>query len=366
MWNAQNIVTSVDGRQYLRTSNGTYVEIALQSAVPQLFSINAQQPSSTGKERQPTESQLFTANALQTNIVVQSQTMDGFLRQSNTADMQFVSDATLDTTATDHLISTAMPRDIESIKVDDAEGVYVSESDQQFQEIIQRLDRIEPVLEKLVFFMADVQRYMRMKSSSDQSDQVDNSKKRKIQDFSEYEGFFPIHTEDQLLTLESSLKNQAANDKLLDYFEYVYNLNGKRDNGPFFRTLMRKILIPTTIQAFSWKGQSRSTKGSVKTENKSFKDTFPTFVKFVHRVVRAADFEFTEEDNDDAFSNYLRNKNTEIQRHEKGAGEQRVARVRRNKAPKPVVPETDGSETTNTEVESYESLVSSTSSDKLL
>lgn len=324
MWNT---ITTVEGRQYLQIADGSYVEIAMQPCVT------------------ATETSGYAE-------IVQSAVTCDFLQPTNSIEMSYPTisgsflpaiDATTNPVINESEIEIMDPKihlvdvkeAIHTINNDesDVEKVHDSELSEKLSEIIIRLERIEPILEKVVFFMADVDRYMN--TTTKQSTIIDSTEKKKFQeDYSEFEGLFPINKEEQLLAFESSLNNQAIHNKLFNYFESVYNLNGKRDSSPFFKTLLRKILVATTMRSYSWKGQSRNNKGSPKTLNKSFKDTFPLFIKFIHRVVRAADYEFTEEHNNDAFSIYLRNKNTEIQRHERGGYEQRVARVRRTRTPK--------------------------------
>lgn len=197
--------------------------------------------------------------------------------------------------------------------------------------VLNRLDRMEHAVEKIMSFIADTQRFMSMKSIDHESARYENTRKRKInEDFSEIEALFPVPGEQELLMLENSLKTQAVNDKFFDYFEFSYQLNGKRNSGSFFKLLIRRILVPTLLAPFSWKGQSRNVQGTERPENRSFKDTFPTFVNFVHRVVRAADCEFTQEQCHNAFGLYLRNKHTEISRYT-GEGYQREAHTRRRK-----------------------------------
>lgn len=364
-----NIVTAVDGRQYLQVGDGSYIEIAVQPV---------QQPCDTADTtgefvdyaevlQPPTTSGILPVNAAQrmemnqtgslsinpvelqpdVTVAVQPITEMG-LQLMNEEEMHSDNAATNSMTGSQQLNDEAHQIDIKEFEPmiegdeteDDANKSFTSK---QLSDIIARLDRIEPVLQRIVFFMADVERFMKLKSSDRASDHSEHSGKRQFQeDFTEFEALFPIDTEEQLLSFESILNKQDTNDKVFHYFEYVYNLNGKRDSGPFFKALLRKIIVATTVQMYSWKGQSRNNKGLPKSSNKSFKDSFPLFVKFVHRVVRAADYEFTEEANNEAFSVYLRNKNTEIQRHEKGCGEQRVARVGRKKASKPVDAAADG------------------------
>ncbi|XP_062540220.1 uncharacterized protein LOC134208175 [Armigeres subalbatus] len=66
----------------------------------------------------------------------------------------------------------------------------------------------------------------------------------------------------------------------------------------------------------------------------SFETSFPEFIKFVYRVVYAADFSHTKEHNDKLFKDYLRYKNTEYKRFQEGYGDQRASSTRKRKQSK--------------------------------
>lgn len=158
--------------------------------------------------------------------------------------------------------------------------------------------------------------------------------------FEEFEQMAKIETTQQLTELDGNLANPVFEAKFFRYLQSVYNLTGKREGFPFFKTVVRRLIVPTVLLPYSWKGNSRSKKGDqtsvvVNDRNYSFKNMFPNFVRFIYRVVSAADIEFTSEDNEKAFSDHLRQKNTEVKRFIESNGVQREAcnRKRRRREP---------------------------------
>ncbi|XP_062534175.1 uncharacterized protein LOC134203316 isoform X2 [Armigeres subalbatus] len=285
MFTSQTHVDGLGG-QYLQLSDGTLIQISMENII-------------TGDESIPNNA------STQLRSVDSMQYMD--IQPSGSSSLMAVSDnngtETLKTTS-DQLRNNSSVQIVDPVTPEDyPEDDGKNEISQKLDSILNRLGNMETALVKITSFMADTQRFMSMKSGHDLSQQ-ESSRKRKIieDDFSTVEELFPVTNENHLLTLENSLKTQAINNKIFAYFEFVFNLNGKRDSGPFFKLLLRKMLVPTVLLPFSWKGQSRNVKGIERSENRSFRECFPTFVKFVHRVIRAADYEYTQEQCDKSFS----------------------------------------------------------------
>ncbi|XP_065085243.1 uncharacterized protein LOC135707355 [Ochlerotatus camptorhynchus] len=168
----------------------------------------------------------------------------------------------------------------------------------------------------------------------------DDLRQRCSETFEEFEQMAKIETAQQLTELDVNLANPVFEAKFFRYLQSVYNLTGKREGFPFFKTVVRRLIVPTVLLPYSWKGNSRSKKGDqasvvVNDKNYSFKNMFPNFVRFIYRVVSAADIEFTSEDNEKAFSDHLRQKNTEVKRFIESNGMQREAcnRKRRRREP---------------------------------
>nr|XP_019933353.2 uncharacterized protein LOC109623295 [Aedes albopictus] len=174
----------------------------------------------------------------------------------------------------------------------------------------------------------------------------EDMRQRSMENFDEFEQMPQIVTKEQLTELDTKLANPAYEAKFFRYIQSVYKLTGKREGFPFFKTVIRKLIAPTVLVCFSWKGNSRTKKGDqiavVNDQNYSFKNMFPNIVRFIYRVVSAADFEYTSEDNEKAFSDYLRQKTTEIRRFLQSSGIQRAcSRKRRRKVQQPTAT-TDG------------------------
>lgn len=180
--------------------------------------------------------------------------------------------------------------------------------------INKRLDVIECKTDKILLFMANVEKFMSLKKSGTTPEQ-----KVKHECFTVFADLCPVQDESKLALLENNLCDRQYADKLYRFFHTEYNLNGKREGSPFFKILMRRMLVPTILQPFSWKGFSRKVPGPECTaDNRSFKETFPGFVAFIQRIVSAADIEHTMETNDAYFSQFLRQKNVEVQRFLEG------------------------------------------------
>ncbi|XP_065075021.1 uncharacterized protein LOC135698817 [Ochlerotatus camptorhynchus] len=188
-----------------------------------------------------------------------------------------------------------------------------------------RLDGIETKLEKLVLFMANIDKLMSTKKSGSTAPE----KKGNQECFLEFADLCPVQDENRLKLLEKNLNDSMYTDKLYRFFHTEYSLNGKCEGSPFFKTVMRRMLVPTILLPFSWKGFSRKVPGPESTaDNRSFKETFPGFVAFIQRIVCAADIVHTVEANDACFS---RQKNIEVQRFLEGKQGRRANCTRQRK-----------------------------------
>lgn len=211
-------------------------------------------------------------------------------------------------------------------------AVILSDIRSQLQSINARLDKIEACflgrLDQVLVFMANFDKLMSTRESAPNS----KEKKREAEDFEEFRKLCPILSEDDLQTLERNLKSKVYADRFFRFFDHEYNLNGKREGKVLFKTILRRIVVPTLLQPFSWKGNSRKTDEAASfIPNRSFKDSFPELVLFLQRVIFAADMEHTAEDTEECFSLFLRQKNVEIQRFLEGSHTKRAACSRTRK-----------------------------------
>ncbi|XP_065079183.1 uncharacterized protein LOC135702108 [Ochlerotatus camptorhynchus] len=297
------IVQSGDGKQYLQLQNGTY---RLLSEFDE-------------------EIENLNTNGEQENL--------GFVQQVNPAPVS-AANAKNFPTITEESNDSYLNGNIESYPV-----VYDDETpsdemgDIQSDEMAERLDRIEKNLNKILFFMADIEKYFKMKQQESKTHEEKQPKqKRSTEDFSEFKAILPIKTVQDLMSIESKLEIQSFSEKLYQYFEVMYNLNGKREGHSFFRNLIRKMIDISVLMPFSWLGNTRSKNGEPPVEqNRNFKRTFPRLINFIGSVLRAADFEYTIEDTEKAFSDFLRHKNTEMKRHINQGGQRRVSHTRKKR-----------------------------------
>ncbi|XP_065078477.1 uncharacterized protein LOC135701563 [Ochlerotatus camptorhynchus] len=297
------IVQSGDGKQYLQLQNGTYR--MLSEFDEEIENLNT--------------------NGEQENL--------GFVQQVNPAPVS-AANAKNFPTITEESNDSYLNGNIESYPV-----VYDDETpsdemgDTQSDEIAERLDRIEKNLNKILFFVADIEKYFKMKQQESKTHEEKQPKqKRSTEDFSEFKAILPIKTVQDLMSIESKLEIQSFSEKLYQYFEVMYNLNGKREGHSFFRNLIRKMIDISVLMPFSWLGNTRSKNGEPPVEqNRNFKRTFPRLINFIGSVLRAADFEYTIEDTEKAFSDFLRHKNTEMKRHINQGGQRRVSHTRKKR-----------------------------------
>lgn len=224
---------------------------------------------------------------------------------------------------------------------DDRSGKSTSASNSDLVSIHQRLDEIgskmdvhSAILQRLELLITN-RSYIKSHDST-----RDDLRQRCGENFDEFEQMVKIESTQQLTELDLKLATPAFEAKFFRYLQSVYNLTGKREGFPFFKTVIRRLIVPMVFLPYSWKGNSRTKKGDqtsvvIHDKNSSFKNMFPNFVRFMYRVVSAADIEFTSEDNEKAFSDHLRQKNTEVKRFLESNGLQRNAclRKRRKKAP---------------------------------
>ncbi|XP_055548959.1 uncharacterized protein LOC129732266 [Wyeomyia smithii] len=186
------------------------------------------------------------------------------------------------------------------------------------EEIDQRLKRIEAWLQKVVSFMADVSKFMELKAESTPA----LAAKKKKENFDQMEILFPIEDDEKLKLIENSLNENSFFEKLSRFVSSQYDLNGKRDGKAFFKVLIRKMITPNVLIPYSWVGNSRQS-CHVHEPNKGFKKMFPNMVKFFENVTCEADYAFTTESVHKAFSDFLRQKHTEMKRFLDG-GERRI------------------------------------------
>lgn len=204
----------------------------------------------------------------------------------------------------------------------------------ELRKVNARLDGIERRMDQFVCFAANMDKFMSTKPSLPANFQ----KRVEPEDFSDVRECCPILSEAALMQMEGKLKDKAYADKLFRFFHSEYNMNGKRDGKAFFKTIFRRLVAPPLLQPFSWKGNSRKKNGADPiTPNRSFRNTFPYLIQFVQRVIAAADMEQTSEQTEMCFSQFLRQKRTEIQRYQENGGEQRAASSRSRK-PKEALP----------------------------
>lgn len=104
------------------------------------------------------------------------------------------------------------------------------------------------------------------------------------------------------------------------------NLDGKQSVKLVFSTIIRKLISPTALRNYSWKGQCKV--NSAQKGLKSFKASFKNIINMVFLLCREGDPCVTMQIVGDCFFNMLRNKNTDIKRSLKHHGEKREANVR--------------------------------------
>lgn len=75
---------------------------------------------------------------------------------------------------------------------------------------------------------------------------------------------------------------------------------------------MRKLFEPNILIPYSWKGNKRTKKESTGDLDLNFQETFPSFIKVMHRVLNGEDYSATREQNKNLFKNLLRYKDWEL------------------------------------------------------
>ncbi|XP_062551724.1 uncharacterized protein LOC134216984 [Armigeres subalbatus] len=189
-----------------------------------------------------------------------------------------------------------------------------------------RLNVQEGLLVKLTDFMANVNKLMLMKNSNDATP-IGN---RYDEEFTEFESMPKINSVEAFKIFEQRLSDTEFSGKFFRYTHSIYSLNGKRDSGPLFRTIVRKLITPNVLTPFSWMGNKRTKKGSDEcSHNINFQETFPNFIKLMQQVMQAADCSNTREQSDHLFKTLLRYKNLELKRYESGSGERRASSSRK-------------------------------------
>lgn len=183
-----------------------------------------------------------------------------------------------------------------------------------------KLDANRSVLLKIYDFMANMDRYLRKSNPGEiLMDSLEAAESK------DCEKLLKIISIEDLNILEAKLQDSAFSTRLLKHCKSVYSLTGKREGVPFFRTFLRQTLNPHALENYSWQGVSRDG------ENGSFKEKFPHFIEFVFHVVRAADFQFSQEANEKSFQLFLRQKNVEMKRYDEEGKQRRVAFSRKRK-----------------------------------
>lgn len=248
-----NIIRGVDGRQFIALGNGCYMEVLNQSdpVITDASSYADQECEPLAPETDPVENSGFNHQEVLCEVLSE-------LRKINT-----------------------------------------------------RIDGIEQRMDQFVLFSANMDKFMSAKHSTSTA----MTKRPEPEEFSDIQELCPISSEDVLQSFEKNLKVKVYADRFFRFFHSEYNMNGKRDGKVFFKIIIRRMIAPPVLQPFSWKGNSRKTDSSATfVPNRSFRDTFPSIVQFVQRVIAAADMDHTLEHTDMCFSQFLRQKRVEIQR----------------------------------------------------
>lgn len=288
------IITAGDGKQYVQLDDGTCLEIVADTRTNDGFQI----PLS--------------------NISVG----DSNINEHNTNDIV----ANINPIIDDQAGSVTLSGHIQNQDADSSIDVQAV-----LENLQTRVTRIEGMLEKVLMFMANMNKLLEDKSTQNKSPQKE--KNRTPENFSEFSNIFPVKDIQSLADLNSKLNNQHYAQKLFRYTETMFNLSGKREGKPFFRTLLRKLVDPVVMTHYSWLGNTRTKKGEKPCiQNMSFKKEFPVFVEFVGRIVRAADFEFSIEATEDSFCQFLRQKNTELKRHRARNGASKRSHTKKKRA----------------------------------
>ncbi|XP_062561044.1 uncharacterized protein LOC134225189 isoform X2 [Armigeres subalbatus] len=226
--------------------------------------------------------------------------------------------------------SSNRPEKSQSVSSSDLTGIH-----KRLDQLGAKMDGHGAILQRIEMFMASFSYAKPLETQSPPVSRED-LRQRSNESFEEFEQMGQIVTREQLTEFNAKLANSAYEAKYFRYIQSVYKLTGKREGFPFFKTIIRRLIAPTVLICYSWKGHSRTKKGDqtavvVTDHNFSFRNMFPNIVRFIYRVVNAADFEYTGEDNEKAFSDYLRQKKTEIKRFLQSNGAQRAASSRKRR-----------------------------------
>ncbi|XP_062550280.1 uncharacterized protein LOC134215037 [Armigeres subalbatus] len=303
---AQFIIHSGDGKQFLQMYDGQCLEIV-------------------------------TAPTEEVNVASTSRTNPGESTPQNFAAPMDINPSVAAFNHPNTIIEAVLSQSSETlatqtVQAEESPLLHIVPEDKSVMVILQdlqtRVSRMEAMLEKVVEFMANVNRLFETKKPS----KISEGEQKKFEDFSEFEQLLPISTENKLKELDLQLNNQHYADKLYRFFETIFKLNGKREGKSFFRNLIRKLVEPSVLTPFSWLGNTRSKKGEAPVvKNKSFKQDFPTLILFVSRILRSADFEFSAEDTEVAFGQFLRQKNTELKRKQLRSGPAKFSHVKKRR-----------------------------------
>nr|XP_029710349.1 uncharacterized protein LOC115256230 [Aedes albopictus] len=195
----------------------------------------------------------------------------------------------------------------------------------EVRKISERMGAQEGLMSRLTEFMANFNKLMSTKQSIDISNRYE-------EDFSEFDNMQIIDSDQAFRTFEQGLGNSNYSGKFFRYLHSIYSLNGKRDSGPLFRTIIRKFLAPNVFLPYSWMGNKRTKPGTTSDsgQNQNFQESFPNFIRLMHQVLQAADCSSTREQNEILFKNLLRYKMLEAKRFEGGNGERRASSSRKH------------------------------------
>lgn len=169
-----------------------------------------------------------------------------------------------------------------------------------------RLIRVEKKVEECFDILLKFDKYQMSTNRASNNPQTSNTTTSK-EDYSEFKGMKPATSAADLEKIEELLNKEDFRSKLIRFIKSIMKLDGKGDGGSIFRRLIRQFVAPEALTGYSWKGFRAL---------KSFQQSFPNFISFVHTIVNEGDLFFVEESTSNAFSVYLRNKNTEIVRNE--------------------------------------------------
>lgn len=199
------------------------------------------------------------------------------------------------------------------------------------ERIESKIDNQNETISKILFFMANMEKLLSLQGKKSAEQPKDlllvqrNDHCKNLND---------------LINLEKQLGDMDYKTQFFNYYKSQYDLTGKRDGSMIFRTVTRKIIDPTIMLDFSWKGQQRNNTQENDNENssdknKSFKATFPNFISAITMICSAADVNFSNEKTEEEFNKMLRFKKVIAKRASKPQTESKSSsRVKKKKTSK--------------------------------